>query len=239
MLTIEFEHGIDPVMDVFVEHPRARARTLESAVAPDESWRFDRIDGPEGALERLDEALLDPGRCHECLDRSEDCGATREYEVLERDATSRVVHTHTADPGLCDSVPTLASEHLGFGVRYDACRRQNAYEWRLLMPDDGGVGSLHTALEAALGDGLSVDVRRLSEPAHRSDRFVPREGLSYEKREALEAAVLAGYYETPRDATLEELAEHLDLARSTLRYRLRRAEAWLVDRTVGPTRGRR
>jgi predicted DNA binding protein len=47
------------------------------------------------------------------------------------------------------------------------------------------------------------------------------------------AAVERGYYETPREITVEELAEELDLPRSTLSYRLRRAEAELVRSFVG------
>ena len=53
-------------------------------------------------------------------------------------------------------------------------------------------------------------------------------GLPYEQREALETAVAAGYYETPRDVHLSDLAAEADIPESTLRYRLRRAEAWLA-----------
>jgi predicted DNA binding protein len=51
-----------------------------------------------------------------------------------------------------------------------------------------------------------------------------------------------GYYETPRNVDVGELADHLDVPRSTLTYRLRRAEAALAerhvadDRPVSPTR---
>lgn len=235
VFTIEFDPGSDPVMDVFAEHPRAQARMVACAVAPDSSWRLDRLTGPEGALERLDEVFLDPGRCNECLDGRPSCGATREYEVLERDATSRIVYTYLVEPGYCHSIPALAAEHLGFGVLYDARRRRSTYEWRLLMPDDDGVGTLHDALEGGLRDDVTLELNRLSRPTHWYDRFVATDDLGFEQREALEAAVDGGYYETPRQVTLDELANRLGLPRSTLRYRLRRAEAWLVDRYVSAT----
>jgi predicted DNA binding protein len=235
VFTIEFEPGTDPVMDVFAEHPEARARMIACAVSPENSWRLDRITGPEAALSRLDDVFLDPTRCNECLDGRPTCGATREYEVLERDATSRIVYTYLVEPGYCHSIPPLATEHLGFGVLYDARRRGPEYEWRLLVPDDAGVGTLHDALDGGLKDGLSLDVRRLSRPTHWYDRFVTTDDLAHEQREALEAAVDGGYYETPRGVTLDALAGRLDLPRSTLRYRLRRAEAWLVERFVNAT----
>jgi hypothetical protein len=42
-----------------------------------------------------------------------------------------------------------------------------------------------------------------------------------------------GYYNHPRDATLEDLATHLDLPVTTFRYRLRRAEAWAATVALG------
>lgn len=232
MFTIEFDPRSDQVMDVLADHPRTQARMIACAVSPDNSWRLDRITGPATALERLDDVYLDPGRCNECLDARPTCGATRDYEVLERDETTRIVYTYLVEPGYCHSIPPLATEHLGFGVLYDARRRGATYEWRLLMPDDDGVGKLHDALESGLRDDLSLDVRRLSRPTHWYDRFVATDDLEFEQREALESAVDGGYYETPRETTLDDLAGRLDLPRSTLRYRLRRAEAWLVERYV-------
>jgi predicted DNA binding protein len=38
-----------------------------------------------------------------------------------------------------------------------------------------------------------------------------------------------GYYETPIETTLDAVADRLDLPRSTVSYRLRRAEAQLVE----------
>ncbi|MFC7177483.1 helix-turn-helix domain-containing protein [Halosegnis marinus] len=46
---------------------------------------------------------------------------------------------------------------------------------------------------------------------------------------ALEAAFDAGYFEWPRDATAEEVADELDISAATLHYHLRRAERSLVE----------
>jgi hypothetical protein len=48
--------------------------------------------------------------------------------------------------------------------------------------------------------------------------------LTERQRELLEAAVAAGYYETPRECTLSELADRLGVAKSSLSETLRRAE---------------
>jgi predicted DNA binding protein len=68
--------------------------------------------------------------------------------------------------------------------------------------------------------------------------------LSPEQEAALRAAVEHGYYESPREVDVGDLADHLDVPRSTLTYRLRRAEEHLAKRHVadgqladGPTAG--
>lgn len=56
---------------------------------------------------------------------------------------------------------------------------------------------------------------------------VPRE-----QRTALQAAVEHGYYETPRQIELSDLAEKLEIPRSTLSYRLRN---WLLTDLTSPS----
>ncbi len=56
--------------------------------------------------------------------------------------------------------------------------------------------------------------------------------LSPEQEAALRSAVEHGYYESPRKVDVSELAEHLDVPRSTLTYRLRRAEEHLAKEHV-------
>lgn len=57
--------------------------------------------------------------------------------------------------------------------------------------------------------------------------------LSPRQREAVEAALTLGYYETPRRATHEDVADRLECAPSTASDHLRRAEAKLVRGSVG------
>jgi len=69
-----------------------------------------------------------------------------------------------------------------------------------------------------------------------SDDTNPSDGLSPEQEAAVRAAVEHGYYESPRETDVGDLAEHLDIPRSTLTYRLRRAEEQLAKAYVSETR---
>jgi len=59
--------------------------------------------------------------------------------------------------------------------------------------------------------------------------------FSAEQEAALRAAVEHGYYESPREVDVADLATHLDVPRSTLTYRLRRAEEHLAKQYVAGT----
>lgn len=225
--TVEYEPGAGRLMDVFIEHPELTAKTVTCSVTAESVWRIDRLTGPSGAIETVEAPYLDPERCDECLHNGR-CYVSQEYEVLAGDRTSRTVYAYQTDIDGCHSIPYLAAKHLGDGLLYEALRRENRHEWRVLMRDDSAVGELYDVLQSDLRDGLTLSLRHLGEPTHWCDEAVSAADLSYEQRHALEAAVEHGYYETPRSVSAEELAEALEIPRSTLQYRLRRAEAWLA-----------
>ncbi|MFW5920182.1 MAG: helix-turn-helix domain-containing protein [Halanaeroarchaeum sp.] len=52
--------------------------------------------------------------------------------------------------------------------------------------------------------------------------------LTEKQQEALVLAVERGYYEQPREATLEDLAEDLDVGKSAVSHRLKAAEAKII-----------
>lgn len=58
------------------------------------------------------------------------------------------------------------------------------------------------------------------------------EGLSPRQREILVAAVKKGYYDSPRDITLTELADEFDIAKSTCSEILHRAEGTIMHQVV-------
>jgi hypothetical protein len=63
----------------------------------------------------------------------------------------------------------------------------------------------------------------------------PGDGLTDPQREALRTAYELGYFEVPRGASLEAVADELDIAPSSASERLRRAQTHLVETTVAST----
>lgn len=59
-------------------------------------------------------------------------------------------------------------------------------------------------------DGLSVDLHRLYNPTQPRAGATP--GLMELQQETLIAALEAGYYESPREVTMGELAEEIDVS---------------------------
>lgn len=226
--TVEFESGSDRLMDVFIDNPGLMARTVTCSVTADSIWRVDRLAGSAAALDALEGPYFDVERCDECL-HDEKCHVHQEYELLSETPTSRSVYAYQTDIDECHSIPYLAAKHLGDGLLYEAVRRENYYKWRILMRDDDAVGELYDALQHRLRDGLTLSLRHLGSPTHWCDQAITAADLPYEQRAALEAAVEHGYYTTPREVSVEELADQLEMPRSTLQYRLRRAEAWVAS----------
>jgi hypothetical protein len=70
--------------------------------------------------------------------------------------------------------------------------------------------------------GMSYEVEYLRQSPTSSELLTTRQ------RDLLTKAVEHGYYDTPRECTLTELAEHLDLAKSTLSERLHRIEGTVL-----------
>ena len=225
--TVEYEPGADRLMNRFITHPELTAKTVTCSVTEASIWRVDRLAGPSEAIDAVEQPYLDPESCDECL-HDGPCHVSQEYEVLSGDTTSRSIYLYHTDIDAFHSIPYLAARHLGDGLLYEALRRGSTHEWRILMREASAVGELYDVIQSGLRDGLTLSLRHLGEPTHWCDEAVCTADLSYEQRHALEAAVEHGYYETPRSISAEELAEALEIPRSTLQYRLRRAEAWLA-----------
>jgi hypothetical protein len=76
-------------------------------------------------------------------------------------------------------------------------------------------------------DGVDVDVQRVGTYGGRRGG-----GVTDRQREALAAAWAVGYYDVPRDAGIDAVADELDCAVSTASDLLRRAESTLVGEVL-------
>jgi hypothetical protein len=216
-----------PLEELFDGEPVPSSTGLGGCLDADEFWRIERFHGPQAALDGIETDRLYSLLDIESITPAE-CSGSIHVEVLERGSRECEVYYHIDDFGGCDSVATLAVEYLGPDVLFEVEREQGRETWALVTETDDGVGLLYDALQAALRPNLRFEFSHVGEASDRRTDLFATENLPAEQREALVAAVEQGYYETPRQVTLDELAAALDWPRSTLSYRLRRAEAQLA-----------
>ncbi len=234
VFALEYEPGRNRVADALADHPGARVRSLSLHATDDHLWRVDHATGAPEALAAVETAFTDGDYYADCL-ATEDCGATQTTRVLDRTDDTLVLYTDWEPTPVCASVPHLARNHLGDGVLFETRHEGRHYTWRLIHSGEGDVGAFFDALRAAVGDAARTELLRtanVSGAPGESNGEADGVGLSPEQEAALRAAVEHGYYESPRAVDAGELAAHLDVPRSTLTYRLRRAEELLAKAHV-------
>ena len=235
VFALEYEPGCNRVADALADHPGARVRSLSLHATAEHLWRVDHATGTPEALADIEATFLDTDYYADCL-ATEDCDATQTTEVLDHTGDTLVLYSHWERTPTCASVPHIARSHLGDGVLFETRHEGRHYTWRLIHAGDGDVGAFFDALEAAVGDCAQMEMLRsgdASAPVETPGREAS--ALSPEQEAALRAAVEHGYYESPREVDVGDLAAHLDVPRSTLTYRLRRAEEQLAKRYVAGT----
>ncbi|WP_256390946.1 helix-turn-helix domain-containing protein [Natronoarchaeum rubrum] len=119
----------------------------------------------------------------------------------------------------------------GFVLRTPVVYRDGAMHGRVV----GDTGPLQDAIEN-VPDAIDVRIDEIGR--FRGTRDDPATALSDRQHEALQVAQELGYYDQPRGATHEEIAEELGCAPQTASDHLQKAEAKLVDAALdgpGPT----
>lgn len=229
VFALEYEPGCNTVADTLADHPDARIRSLSLHATPDRLLRVDHATGPAAALRDIEDAFLTTDYYADCL-ATADCGAAQTTEVLERTAETLVLYSSWERTPICVSVPHIARDHLGDGLLFDTRHEARHYTWRIIHAGDGDVAGFFETLESAVGDCARTELLRTTSTRSTGIETQPAAPeLPPEQEAALGAAVDHGYYETPRAVDVGELAEHLDVPRSTLAYRLRRAEERIIS----------
>jgi len=234
---IEYEPGSNEVMDLFIEYPELYSRTMAIHATTESTWRLERITGSSEALDYFDDLLEEVTLCNEVTNMCDGSILEWNYDVLSRTPNSRNVYIYRSEGEGMRSIPHVAAKHIGDGVLMRAERRGRVYRWILLIEEDDTVGAIYEELDEHLREGLTLDVRRLSDPELWSGVRFESDELPPEQRAALEAAVEHGYYRTPRQHSLQDISEKLGIPNSTLQYRLTRAEAWLARQFVSEVPG--
>ncbi|WP_254763507.1 helix-turn-helix domain-containing protein [Natrinema marinum] len=231
VFALEYDPGTNPVADVLEANPDTTVRSLSCHVTPESLWRVDHATGSEAGIEALEAAYREPAYCADCLVR-DDCGADCETQILDRSSDELVVYTYWDRTDVCTSVPHLALEYIGEGLLFETYREGRRYRWRIVLGSDAPIHDFFDALGEEVGECTGMEMLRLTDLDPDRDRFESDDELPPEQRDALRAAVERGYYETPRRIDLSDLADVLEIPRSTLSYRLRRAEASLATAFV-------
>jgi predicted DNA binding protein len=91
--------------------------------------------------------------------------------------------------------------------------------------------ALCRAHDRLVEQGISVDLRRVTDV---TTSVSTSSQLTSQQEEAIEAALERGYFEIPRDISMEELAAELGISHQALSERLRRAYETLVYEELQP-----
>jgi hypothetical protein len=206
--------------------------SVGGCIEADEFWRIERFEGPSEALEgcvHLDEDWL---LAAEGI-TAESCTGESHVELLDRTSSECELYYHIKDLGNCESIGTLAAEYVGTEVLFEIERTPDRETWTVIMEDEAGIGLFYDAIQVSIRPEIRFEFGHIGQASGRRTELFAQKNLPNEQREALVAAVKRGYYERPREVTLDELSEELGCPRSTLSYRLRSAESKLAKAFAG------
>ena len=102
----------------------------------------------------------------------------------------------------------------------------------VLLPDRE---TLREIVQRLRDGGSNVDVYGITQSNGENSESAVMDltDITDKQREALTVAVEEGYYETPREADLEVLADRLDISKSAVSQRLKSIESKLIHKLVG------
>jgi predicted DNA binding protein len=147
------------------------------------------------------------------LSQLDDTDGVRVVEMLHRDENRALVQFETDEP-----LVLLSMRNSRTPFEPPVTVRDGVATLEITASRDR-LSSLGEQLRAF---GLEFDVRSIHTSV--DDESV----VSEEQRRLIETALERGYYDTPRECTLTELADFLDIAKSTASERLHRAEGAII-----------
>lgn len=186
--------------DLSRDHPDVRFRVL-AAVAGDEAGTgLAQVNGPD-----LDD-VISAMSSFESVTDLEVLQATDDRALVQFETSNPLLLMPVKDSGIALEMPFEISN--GEAV------------WEITAPQDR-LSDLGEQLSAF---GISFTVESIQQRIDQSQL------LTDEQRRLIEAAVDHGYYDTPRECSLTELADELGLAKSTVSETLHRAEGAIIKR---------
>jgi len=175
-------------------HPETLFRVLAAFSHDDRGVALLEVSGPD---------VVD------ALQAMHESDAVTQLDPLERDGDSVLVQFETDEPLLLFS---LREAGLPLEPPLEITDGRGTLE---VVAPHAKLSQLREQLDAF---GMDFEVGYLYESGDSERLLTPRQ------QEVLVAAIEAGYYDTPRESTLTDLADDLDTAKSTLSETLHRAE---------------
>mgnify|MGYP000462914475 CR=1 FL=1 len=191
-----------------------------------------RLDGVK--IRVITQGTTDPGSTYfpflieyddpEALEAALEADVTvEEFELIDRTNDTAIYYIkHTPQTRLISSIVT---EENGFLVHTET--KNGGWLVHLLLPDRA---ALNTIWEYAIANDIALDIIEIysNEDAGGESSY----GLTDEQRAALQLAFAEGYFNEPRDISLSEVAEEMDLSSTAMSGRLRRGMRNLVAATI-------
>jgi len=119
---------------------------------------------------------------------------------------------------------TMFQEH---GIVLRAVAQDGSWRFRVMFPDRDSVS---TCYENCCELGIRFDIKSICDLDGPTEK--QQSGLSQKQYETLKTALECGFFEIPREVTLEELADEFNISHQALSERLRRAQRIVVANTV-------
>lgn len=206
---IQLSHPDLALSRTIAELPELRIELDYQVIAdPDTYYLFFEVSG--GDFRAFDEAVATDPTVAESTVIAE-CATTRVYR-MRLENTERLVLPKAAE--------------LGIRVLH-AVGAEGGWQATLQVPDPSALQAFRSYCASR---GVEFTVKRLFNPEHPDE--TGEFGLTPTQRETLLTAYRAGYFQEPRGASLQAVADRLDVSSSAASGRLRRATAALVEHTI-------
>ncbi|WP_396613924.1 helix-turn-helix domain-containing protein (plasmid) [Haloferax sp. S1W] len=232
VFSLKYSSECNALANILDRYPDTRIRSISLHATAKSLWQVSHAAGPSDSLDAIKNVFFESDYHTGCL-TTKNCGTTQEAQVLEHSNDTLIVYSYWERTPSCTLIPHIALDHLGEGVLFKTRNVGTTCTWRIVHSGSGDTRAFFDELEDNLSGSVDLKIERLTDASYPLDDDTNDE-LSPRQEEALRTAIEQGYYKMPRDADAADIADELDVPRSTLNYRLRRAEAKLVPRYFDP-----
>lgn len=183
-------------------HPEARFRILAALPGDDTGVGLVEVSAPDLVA---------------VLEGMESEPAVTDLEPLQRTDDAVLVQFETSEPLL---LAPMQGSGVPIELPFDIVEGEAS--WTVTAPRDR-LSALGDQLDAF---GIEFTVDRIHQ------QITSEQLLTDRQRRVIETAIEGGYYDTPRECSLTELADELGIAKSTCSETLHRAEEKIIKRAV-------